>query len=511
MTASTRIVFNIVATYGRSLYALAVGLFCSRWTLVALGQTDFGLFGLIGGLITIFGTINSLLISADSRFFAFSMGGVEECRKWFNAALFMHMVFPALVLLGFYAAGTWAIGNWLVIPDGRMAACMWVFRFTCISAFVLMTTVPFYAMFAAKQRFAELTVYGFAQSTLHVVVIYFMMTHPRDWLAAYAGWMCMLEAVPAVLICVRALRAFPECKIAPRQFLAFDRLWKILSYVFWRAFAELGTIFSVQGIQVVANKYFGSLINASVSISNKVLAHAGSLTACTGTAFQPVIASAYGEGDMDKVRMYALRTTKLALVFAAVFAVPLVLEMPQVLELWLKNPPPCASGLCICVLLAFVLEKAAYGHRLAVEASGRIARYQLCLGLCQVAVLLVAWLFVACSFGVRGIGIALMAGAAVNAAVGLAFASRIVGMDVREWLCRTLLPFACITAVSTGASWLLRLNMSGGAPRVFAVALSFEAVFLPLVWIALLDAVEREFLAAKVRKLLCAALERRQT
>ena len=41
MTQNRRIVLNIVATYGRSLYALVIGLFCGRWTLKALGQGDF--------------------------------------------------------------------------------------------------------------------------------------------------------------------------------------------------------------------------------------------------------------------------------------------------------------------------------------------------------------------------------------------------------------------------------------------------------------------------------------
>ena len=42
MTQNRRIVLNIVATYGRSLYALAIGLFCGRWTLMALGEVDVG-------------------------------------------------------------------------------------------------------------------------------------------------------------------------------------------------------------------------------------------------------------------------------------------------------------------------------------------------------------------------------------------------------------------------------------------------------------------------------------
>ena len=36
MSPNRRIFLNIVATYGRSVYALVVGLFCGRWTLMTL-------------------------------------------------------------------------------------------------------------------------------------------------------------------------------------------------------------------------------------------------------------------------------------------------------------------------------------------------------------------------------------------------------------------------------------------------------------------------------------------
>ena len=36
MSPNRRIFLNIVATYGRSLYALVIGLFCGRWTLRTL-------------------------------------------------------------------------------------------------------------------------------------------------------------------------------------------------------------------------------------------------------------------------------------------------------------------------------------------------------------------------------------------------------------------------------------------------------------------------------------------
>lgn len=41
MSPNRRIALNIIATYGRSLYALVIGLFCGRWVLMALGVVGF--------------------------------------------------------------------------------------------------------------------------------------------------------------------------------------------------------------------------------------------------------------------------------------------------------------------------------------------------------------------------------------------------------------------------------------------------------------------------------------
>ena len=106
MTGKRRIMINMIATYGRSLYALVIGLFCGRWALMALGQSDFGLIGLIGGMTAFVSFLNSILAAAVGRFYAVKVGeakraknydeGVEECRKWFNTALSIHSVIPVI-------------------------------------------------------------------------------------------------------------------------------------------------------------------------------------------------------------------------------------------------------------------------------------------------------------------------------------------------------------------------------------------------------------------------------
>lgn len=53
MTPNRRIFLNIIATYGRSLYALVCGLFVSWWVFAAAEKSEFGVCGVVGGMMVI--------------------------------------------------------------------------------------------------------------------------------------------------------------------------------------------------------------------------------------------------------------------------------------------------------------------------------------------------------------------------------------------------------------------------------------------------------------------------
>ena len=114
MTESRRIILNTLATYGRTMFSLALGLFSSRWVFQGLGKIDLGLFGIVGSLIVVIGLLNTVLRIAVSRYYAFTIGQarkmpVEEGRElmtqWFNAAFSLHVIFPAVLLTIGYPIG----------------------------------------------------------------------------------------------------------------------------------------------------------------------------------------------------------------------------------------------------------------------------------------------------------------------------------------------------------------------------------------------------------------------
>lgn len=400
MSPGKRIFLNVAATYGRSLYALVVGLFCARWVLMSLGEVDFGLFGVIGGLISICAVFNALLTSATTRFFAVAIGeaeklgdeaGVENCRRWFNVAVLAHGVLAIVLVAVGYPIGVWAIENWLTIPAEKIGDCIWVFRFSCLTTFVGMINVPFSGMFVAKQEIAEQSLYSSFQTTFGFLIAGYMILHPGDWLVGYAALLSANTMLPELVICIRACMKYRECRLSFRQMRDGSRLWQMARFALYQSFTGIGFIFLNQGMNILVNKVFGPVLNASMGVATKVQTHATSLTAALGNAFRPAIATAWGSGDVDAVRRLAFRATKYALFCGLVFIVPLLVGIDKILMLWLKTPPPFSSLLCTLFLIAFAVDMLGCGHDLAINASGRIAKYQPCLGLSWMLTLPIAF------------------------------------------------------------------------------------------------------------------------
>ena len=510
MTQNRRIVLNIVATYGRSVYALVCGIFTTRWVLLALGQSDYGLFGLIGGLAVFITFVNGLLASALSRFYAVSVGaasvaksqeeGVEVCRQWFSIGVLIHTIIPVFLILVGYPIGVWAIRSFFVIPEDRVIDCIWLFRFVCFRCCVAMMNVPYTAMYNAKQYIAELTLYSFVTTTLNVLFLYYMVTHPAVWLVKYGIWTCMLGIIPEVIIMMRARLIFAECQFTYRYCLQWSKIRQLLVYAWWRMFGCFGLTLRQHGISILVNKYFGPKINASMSVATGVSNHTNSLSMSLIGAFSPAISTAYGAGDLAFVRTLSYRACKFSMVTTLLFVGPLTLELDEVIHLWLKSPPPYVVGLAICMMMSDFVEKSTIGHAVAVNAHGKISGYQMMLGIFNVLSLPIAWIFLACGYNVYFVGISMFITMAFFAWGRLWFGWKLLGLNAWYWLSKIMVPVVFVAAVSVMFAMGSMCFMGKSFVRVIVTGSLFEIAFLPLIWCFVLDSSERDYVLTKFLK-----------
>jgi len=494
-----RLLLNVAATYGRSMVALAVGLFTSRWLLQALGEVDYGLFGAVGSLTVFVQFLNGLLATAVGRFYA--VNGTDEARNWFGVAVVVHTVVPlALAAVG-YPLGVWAVENWLSIPPDRMVASLWVWRFSVASCLVGMMSVPWTAMYVARQEIAEQTIYGFVTSLLHCGVSYWMLTScPVDRLVTLGGWAFLMTALPTLVMSVRARFKFPECRLTASAFARFGaRVRELVAYTGWSAFGMVGNLCRYNAMPVVVNKMLGPAFNSSLTIANSMAGNTASLGSSLEGALNPAIMNAFGAGRRDEAVSLMYRACKLGTLLVLLFAIPVALEADYIVRLWLKTPPPGVATLAVGVLASAVLEKLTCGHWIILAANGRIARYQMEMFAAYALTLPIAWLLIRMGKGLDAVAAAQIATILIACIVRVGAVRRLLGLSPVHWFLRILLPLVTLAVVVIALGLLPRLCLSAGFAR-FALTSAFCVVAMSACgWFVVLDRHEREFVKRHCR------------
>ena len=511
MTQNRRILLNTLATYGRSVFGVLCGIFSTRWVLEALGQVDFGLYAVVGGMAIFLSFLNIQLAGAVSRYYAYSIGqakvavdvdsGIKECRAWFTTAVLIHTVVPLVLVIVGWPIGIYAIKyGWISVPMERLDACLWVWRFVCVFAFFGMLTIPFQAMYTAKQYIAELTIYSFIQTFAKTAFIYYMVVTPKDWLVSYAFAMGLITVLPQIVICLRAWKVFPECRIMPSALKEFNRVKNVASYAIWTAIGGMGYVASHQCMGILHNNFFGARIVSAFGISQTVSGEAASLTSALQGAFQPAITTACGSGDLNGMREMAFRVCKVGTLLTLMFAIPMALEIDEVLRLWLKTPPPYASPMCLCTLAFIVIEKLSCGHLTAVNATGKIARFQVVRGILRTLVIPLAIIPAWLDWGPVAVSAALPVSVVFVDIGDVIIARNRVGMSVRRWVKDVVFSMGIVTILSFAVGMMPRLFLSASFWRVVLTTVFSLGTLSLCAWFVVLSKNEQDRLRCRVMR-----------
>ena len=476
---------------------------------MALGETDYGLMGVVGGLTAFISFLNGIMAGGVGRFYAISVGaaktdpvkGLEKCREWFTTAVVIHTVLPVVLMVIGYPIGEWAVRHFLTIPPDRIEACVWVWRFTCLNCFVGMASVPYHAMYGAHQEIAELTIYSFATTTFNVIFLYYVINHPGDWLVRFAIWGSILSITPSLIITMRSFLKYKECRFLRKYIKCWTRVKEMVTYSGWLFIGSLGDLLSTQGMSVLVNKYFGPRVNAAQSVGNSLSGHCTTFSGSILGAFWPAIMNAYGAKDYARMRKMAYLVCKLASWFIMLFAIPLALEVDEVLLLWLKNPPAYASGLCVLALVVLIGDRSSFGFAIAMHATGDIAKYQIMVGGVYLLALPLAWCFFAHGMSVYALGYAMIISRGACAFMRMIMAREKTGLSTRHWCFHVAIPLFMA---------LLITSFVGALPRIFMPHPSFVRIVVTTVlcvvtlisvsWFFVLDKSERNLATEKFKK-----------
>ena len=501
MTERSRIVLNTAATYGRSLVGLALGLFSTRWVLLGLGQTDWGLYGVVGSLIVFVTFLNTTLSGAVSRFYAYSIGkgkmlgakaGGEDLCRWFNVVTLIQMIVPLMLVAIGYPIGVYAINNWLVIPSDRLASCLLVFRLSLLSTFVSMASVPYIAMFQAHQLIFELSIVGVVQNMVLFSLAYTVTQVTGDRLIYYAIYITLVTVLFSLAQVLWARHKFKACRLRRSFLFDKERLKEFFVFAGAKIFGAGCVIARTQGGALLLNQFFPPQINAAYSVSIQVSGQTAALSQALIGALQPAVATREGAMDRSGMMRLAESACKFGSILVLLFVVPLVIECKWVLNAWLITPPPYAEMFCSGMLVMLVFDKISVGYMLAANAYGKkMIYYEVVNGILLVASLPMSYFLFRLGFPAYWLVMSLCVTMMLYSIARVNFCRWQLNASIRTWLGSVAIPVLGVSLIAIMVGVAVSKVMPPSLSRVLLVTGVTSGVVLLGGYLLILSEVER--------------------
>lgn len=305
-----RIAKNTLLLYIRMLFGLLVSLYTSRVILQTLGVEDYGVYNVVGGMISMFTFLNGGMSSATSRYITFEIGkgNMEQLKKVFSTALQIHAIIALLIVLLGETLGLWLLMNELVIPNGRMGAAMWVYQCSIISSVVGIMSVPYNADIIAHEKMSAFAYISVLEIILKLLIVYLLLVLPFDKLKVYAILVLLVGLLIRYIYTRYCYKHFEESNYIHR--LDKSLLMEMLSFASWSFWGNLAAVLYTQGLNMMLNIFFGPIVNAARGIATQVQGVIQQFVGNFQMALNPQITKTYAAGELQQMHSLMFRSAR---------------------------------------------------------------------------------------------------------------------------------------------------------------------------------------------------------
>lgn len=386
-----RIAKNTALLYVRMFFIMAVTLYTSRVVLQALGVTDFGIYNVVGGVVTMFSFINGSLSGASSRFITFALGKGDEAelRRIFNCVVTIHYLIAAVIFVLAETVGLWFVLTQLVIPPDRMTAAFWVYQSAVVSMTVMLASTPFNALIIAHERMGAFAYISIFEAVAKLGIVLLLFVQPFDKLIAYALLVVVVQLLVRLAYTVYCRRHFAES----RYRLSWDRerSREIFVYAGWTLNGNLAVIGYTQGLNVLLNLFFGPAVNAARGIAVQVQSAVTQFFTNFQTAVKPQIMKSWAQGELGYMHRLVLSSSRYSFYLMLLVSLPILFETEYILRLWLGQVPAHTVSFVRIMILVGMNYTLAGPTISAIHATGDIRKFQLIEGSMLLTVVPVAY------------------------------------------------------------------------------------------------------------------------
>ncbi len=485
MRQSTRLILNTGATYVRMGVTVGMGLLATRLAYRELGKESFDLWALL--TMTVMGLVflAEACYGSCERSMALAIGAKDDrqLRRVFTNGTAMQLAIAVGFLVVSLVAGRFILG-WAGVKPEDLARATSAYDLIVGSITLWVASQTFRSMFVAHQELIWLTLSDLLDASLRLgaIVVTMSLLTTGDRLVTYCLMLLCAQAGVTLLLVVMCWRCYRSAWL---RIADFDRATAkgLFNFGAWALLGNLSYRIRTSGPSLVLGRAFGTAFNGGLSVAQQLAGYQVSLAAAIMRAAQPALNAAHGRGDKKTVEQLAHLVNKYSVLLAMFYIVPIVIEAPQLLALWLDDPPYMSDTFVRFAMFALCIPWLTMGHHLAILGHGGIRRYMTLSLVFELAALAMGAAFVIwldrspwCVLAYAVVGQCWIGCLVLHSAW------RTQGIRFRSWILHSVGPVALVVLPAGGAAFAVNQLMSPGFSRIMAVGVVYAMVATPLIW-----------------------------
>lgn len=393
MTNSNRIIINTMAQYTRTIINVCLSLYSTRLILSALGQSDYGIYSVVAGVIAMMSFITNALVVTTQRFLSIYHGknDPQKIRQFFGNSMLLHILIASILGMVLFCLGSWITHDFLNIVVERQQAAWYVYNAAVVMLMLTFITAPIRALFIARENIVYISIVDVVDGILKLLIAIGLSHIAYDHLVSYSVLMAGITLVNLLAFSIYASAKFPEFHLPRLRDWDKQFIKELSHFAGWTTYSMGCIIGRNQGIAVVLNIFYGTIVNSAYGIAQQVLGAVQFISTSILNAMNPQIMKAEGSGDRSRMVRLCEYESKYAFLLLSLVAIPLIAEMDTVLHFWLGEVPEHAVMFCRCILAASLCDQISIGLTSANQAIGKIKIYNLVFYTLKLLVIILAW------------------------------------------------------------------------------------------------------------------------
>lgn len=387
MNTANRVAFNTVVQYVQLVLNVLIGLVSVRLILLALGDSDYGIYNVVGGVTGMLAFLSSSFAQTSMRYISVSIGQKVESgiRDTFRRCFWLHFMIALLIAFVFEVLSFFLFDGFLNIPDDRLRTAEIIYHAMVFSVFLRIVDTPFKALINSHEKFWFTSFIGIVDAVCKLLIALVITYWFSDKLLVYGLLMAMITVINFLSYLIYCLIYYPQYLSFGRT--TFDEVRSMTGFAGWTLLDALASILNRQGYAVMINKFFGPVMNTTYGLARQVDEHLYHLSSSVTVSMKPQIMKSKGAGDQDRMFRLSLTAGKFGFSMMAFVTIPLFVMMQDALILWLKEVPDGTALFARLLVAACMIEQLTRGLVYANQAVGNIKWFSIIVSLVRMLAL----------------------------------------------------------------------------------------------------------------------------